>query len=570
MSACVSKNNSLGFPYLNEHPHKTKPKQGISTILGYDWDSPAPSATPNRATPPPLPTLRRTLSADMSSRKWLAQNGCSTYLKKIASSEKLQSLDSSPENSSSSSSDSDADERRLVIEGQGAFDAIWKSIQEEQRKKELERPGQSDTWGSILSQKANDAKSGDGGALPPPYVHPLVKRSASSLSGKSLEICTESLGSETGSDGFSSYPPSEPGDSEDDKEEEETRGEVDKDIENSQPFDGEEFEVVKYNYASSWKRAPPRSFPPPLRSLAHRDGSNVHMRSHRQNGRLVVEAVAVPSQNCFRAQRQDGRLLLTLNDNTTEQDEEINAEDYEEDNEVESRTADNSMAEDVDEIDEVGKEAIEEEEEEVQDEDVEAMTEENNDSAAALELASLMESISVRKLPAGMMNVHKLIGLTNSTTWDHKFNKVFTTLTDAQEEEGEEEVEVVKSALPPRTQVARLIPTTQATSTATLNAYEYNWRTKQTGTAATATAVAVLKPSQKPPVSVTPPLEGSNYNINKFVMGQNLNSSAEQKEMVVVQGKRAEDLAPVPVLRNCKEQRRRSLLLWEPYCIATS
>ncbi|GAY40699.1 hypothetical protein CUMW_053990 [Citrus unshiu] len=31
------------------------------------------------------------------------------------------------------------------------------------------------------------------------YVHPLVKRSASMLSEKSLEMCTESLGSETGS-----------------------------------------------------------------------------------------------------------------------------------------------------------------------------------------------------------------------------------------------------------------------------------------------------------------------------------------------------------------------------------
>ncbi|CAH1417659.1 unnamed protein product [Lactuca virosa] len=32
------------------------------------------------------------------------------------------------------------------------------------------------------------------------YVHPMVKRSASALSTKSLEMCTESLGSETGSD----------------------------------------------------------------------------------------------------------------------------------------------------------------------------------------------------------------------------------------------------------------------------------------------------------------------------------------------------------------------------------
>ncbi|KAJ6356409.1 hypothetical protein OIU78_004502 [Salix suchowensis] len=32
------------------------------------------------------------------------------------------------------------------------------------------------------------------------YVHPLINRSSSMLSGRSLELCTESLGSESGSD----------------------------------------------------------------------------------------------------------------------------------------------------------------------------------------------------------------------------------------------------------------------------------------------------------------------------------------------------------------------------------
>ncbi|GAB4859865.1 hypothetical protein Ancab_011346, partial [Ancistrocladus abbreviatus] len=563
MTACVSKGNGLGFPYLNEHPPKPKPKEGISTILGCDCDS---AANQNKAPPPP-PTLRRNLSADMSSKKWLAQNGFSTRLKKIASSEELQSLhESARGNSSSSSSEREGEERSRVVEGRGAFDAIWKTIQEEQRKKELENAGKSDIWSSILTQKANDEKSGGGIALPPPYVHPLVRKSASSLSEKSLEVCTESLGSETGSDGFSSYPPSEPGDSEEDKEEEETPEEEEQQRENSRPFNGEEFQVVKYNYPSSCKRTPRRSFPPPLPSLGpNHDGSNVHMWSHRENGRLVVEAVAVPSQNCFRAQRQDGRLLLTLTDNT-EMDEENYIQDDEDDNEMVTQQADNNAVEHADDIEEVEKEANDKEEEVQEEDEGTGRDEENNDSAAAMELANLMERMNVRKLPAGMMNVHKLTGLTKTSTWPHKFNKVVTTPVEAQEVgavvEEDDEVELVKSLLPSGNQVARLIFTTPAPTTATLNGYEYYWRSKQPSVAATA---AVLTSSKQTP----PPLKDNKYNSNKFVPGQNVKSLGEQQEMVI-KGEKAECVVPAPALRNCKEQKRRTLLFREPCCIATS
>ncbi|KAF2300385.1 hypothetical protein GH714_012692 [Hevea brasiliensis] len=97
-----------------------------------------------------------------------------------------------------SSSSSEAEEeydngRQKVTEPRGQFE-IWSSIQQDKKnKEELEKPGQFDIWSSILSQKAHE----DNKNLPPPYIHPLVKRSASSLSEKSLEICTESLGSET-------------------------------------------------------------------------------------------------------------------------------------------------------------------------------------------------------------------------------------------------------------------------------------------------------------------------------------------------------------------------------------
>ncbi|CAK7347379.1 unnamed protein product [Dovyalis caffra] len=68
----------------------------------------------------------------------------------------------------------------------------------------------------------------DGSALIPMFVIGTLARSTSSLSEKSLEICTESLGSETGSDGFTSYPSSETGDTEEDKEEEQRQERVTK------------------------------------------------------------------------------------------------------------------------------------------------------------------------------------------------------------------------------------------------------------------------------------------------------------------------------------------------------
>lgn len=208
-------------------------KQGIVSVLSSD-------STPS--------SLRRTLSADMSSHKWISQ------MKKVASSQEF---------------------------GEG--------------NKKTEPETETDVWGSVF-------KSHKGGScnevIAAPYVHPLVKRSPSGLSEKSLEICTESLGSETGSDGFSSYSSEEEGDSDDDDEE------------GARMFAlQDQWRPVKYSYKKS---EPCRSFPPPLPSLSGPDGESLRMQPRRDNGRLVLEAMNVPFQNNFRAQRQDGRLVLTL------------------------------------------------------------------------------------------------------------------------------------------------------------------------------------------------------------------------------------------------------------------
>jgi len=161
-----------------------------------------------------------------------------------------------------------------------------------------------DIWSSILNQKNKD---GDSQLKTLPYVHPLEKNSKHYLSEKSLKICTESLGSETGSDGFSSYTSFEDNNSKDDEKMKEIVNMVKK----------------------------PRCFPPPLPSLFSQS-QPLQMKPRRDNGRLslFLQVVQIPSQNNFFAKRQNGRLILTF---ATNDEEEID-EDFEEDKSVIEKT----------------------------------------------------------------------------------------------------------------------------------------------------------------------------------------------------------------------------------------
>ncbi|XP_068653047.1 protein FAF-like, chloroplastic [Aristolochia californica] len=247
-----------------EEERKITEKQGIGSIL----------RTSDKLT---RPSLRRTFSADMSSKKWLADQ----TLKKVPSTEEFSTYGNRTSDSSSGSSS--------------------EQEYEERRRKDLEQPAQFDIWSSILAQKEKDSNP----LNLPPYLPPLAKRSSSSLSKKSLETCTENLGSETGSDGFSSNFDSYSSSEEEEEEQPQavTGGKV---LENEIP-------VTKYSFsAPTSRRCPPRSFPPPLSSISRPDGPRIHMRPHRKDGRLVLEAVPLPTQNCLHAERQDGRLLLTL------------------------------------------------------------------------------------------------------------------------------------------------------------------------------------------------------------------------------------------------------------------
>ncbi|KAK1426676.1 hypothetical protein QVD17_15353 [Tagetes erecta] len=120
------------------------------------------------------------------------------------------------------------------------------------------------------------------------YIHPMVKRSASTLSTKSLEMCTESLGSETGSESGDEF------------------GVI-------SMTERDKLRAIQRSICRNFDRKVRRTdFPPPLTSISGSDAA-VKVKHHREGGRLVIKAVSV--SNCgtsFKAERTSGRLKLTL------------------------------------------------------------------------------------------------------------------------------------------------------------------------------------------------------------------------------------------------------------------
>ncbi|XP_022722102.1 protein FANTASTIC FOUR 3-like [Durio zibethinus] len=154
------------------------------------------------------------------------------------------------------------------------------------------------------------------------YVHPLLNRSLSTLSKRSLELCTENLGNETGSDILEdnifslSSSDSEGGNSPTRKQ-------------------------SKSRQLLGAEKAISRNFPPPLTTIS--GSESLQIRPHREDGRLVIKAVKTPSTNTlFQAERSNGRLRLCLLKDSTE------SFDYEEeaaDKESESSSEDNKKEE---------------------------------------------------------------------------------------------------------------------------------------------------------------------------------------------------------------------------------
>ncbi|KAF5951008.1 hypothetical protein HYC85_013001 [Camellia sinensis] len=176
------------------------------------------------------------------------------------------------------------------------------------------------------------------------YLHqPMLNPSSSSsiLSTKSLDLCTENLGSETGTDTieiskFCLYYPAS-----NDKQEAKT---------------GEESKSSKNMKFKKVGNLNSRDFPPPLTTM---NGVNsLHVRPHREGGRLVIAAMEDPKQQrFFQAERSHGRLRLSfwkdsemvVEESEEESDmEEVEIEEDGEEEEVGEEESDGYVKEDMD------------------------------------------------------------------------------------------------------------------------------------------------------------------------------------------------------------------------------
>ncbi|KAL1317028.1 hypothetical protein HN51_069140 [Arachis hypogaea] len=155
-------------------------------------------------------------------------------------------------------------------------------------------------WGFVPSSLSREEKE------TAPYVHPQVKLSSVRMSPKSLELCTENLGNESGTDimgdsGIHVFTSSEQSTCT---------------SSTTQCFGGNKKKMKKKKIAKT------KSFPPPLTTM--RGSESIQVRPHREGGRLVIEITKAPStsSSCFRAQRSHGRLRLSLLDHQEEEEEE--------------------------------------------------------------------------------------------------------------------------------------------------------------------------------------------------------------------------------------------------------
>ncbi|CAH8388359.1 unnamed protein product [Eruca vesicaria subsp. sativa] len=156
------------------------------------------------------------------------------------------------------------------------------------------------------------------------YVHPTEKRSVSKLNEKSLEMCTESLGAETGS---------ESGDELSLLALEATALSRAHSLPPKSKTQEEEKESDFHPKKSTMSRN--KSFPPPIKFVKE-SKFNRMVRSLGEDGRLVVQAIRVssPPRN-FVVEREDGRLRLCLSPESSllgDNDEEEEEEETEEAN----------------------------------------------------------------------------------------------------------------------------------------------------------------------------------------------------------------------------------------------
>ncbi|CAG7882116.1 unnamed protein product [Brassica rapa] len=144
----------------------------------------------------------------------------------------------------------------------------------------------TESWSFLepISNSSSDDK--DKKTSLPPYVH--TPSSRRTLSDESLALCTESLGSETGSDVIN-----------------------DQDLFSvTSELQTTETRLTTRSSRQDRKRNTVASLPPPLTSMRGLDG--IQVKSHRENGRLVMTAMKpLPRDRCLQ-DRSNGCVRLAI------------------------------------------------------------------------------------------------------------------------------------------------------------------------------------------------------------------------------------------------------------------
>ncbi|KAL2508877.1 Protein FANTASTIC FOUR 3 [Forsythia ovata] len=155
------------------------------------------------------------------------------------------------------------------------------------------------TWSSLQSLSKISTCPKEAMEMENSYVH--RKPSFTRLTGKSLELCTENLGSETGTDNITDSNSIFSLDTNNSRSK------------NSSPMDQQQQRAHQQVKSSRNNKMTTscRSFPPPLTTM--KGSSSLQVRPHRENGRLIIKAVEVPSRHSYlQAERSHGRLRLSF------------------------------------------------------------------------------------------------------------------------------------------------------------------------------------------------------------------------------------------------------------------
>lgn len=193
---------------------------------------------------------------------------------------------------------------------------------EETRNRQDDKPpasSDSDSTGWSFLQSLSSGSSSSTKTTSSEKEKTYVQRPSScrTLSDQSLALCTENLGSESGSDVT--------------------------DVEDLFSLDVQtknlgETTTETRQLKSRKGNVSPSDLPPPLTTM--RGFQCIQMRPHREDGRLVMTATKAPPRNCcFQADRSDGRLRLSILKDSDEfvenQEETIEPEETEEHEEKE-------------------------------------------------------------------------------------------------------------------------------------------------------------------------------------------------------------------------------------------